>query len=133
MAEDPVRVVREVRPEGQRHLFGDDRAAQVQQAPGVLPGADAPAFKGPFPVECVVAEPVDDVAGAEARLVAGFHVGGAVREEIRIPAQVRRVEGDVADFAERLLRDGRGADDMPGLVKQARRVGQAVLPGGKCG
>ena len=50
-------------------------------------------------------------------------------EEIRIPAQVRRVEGDVADFMERFLRNGCGADDMPGLVKQARRIGQAVLPG----
>ena len=84
MTGGPISVMRKIRPECQRHLFSDDRTAQVQQALGILPGTDAPALEGPFPVKGIQAKTVNHIAGAEAGFIPGLHVGGAVGKEICI-------------------------------------------------
>ena len=80
-----------IRPQGQGHLFRQDLPAEIDFAPGILPGADAPALKGPFPVIRVEAQAVNHIPGSEDGLVPGFHIGGAVGIKIHVPPQIQRI------------------------------------------
>ena len=120
----------EIRPQGQGHPLGDHLPAEIQPAPGVLPGADAPALKGPFTVEGVVAEAVDDVPGREDRFAAGLHIGGAVGIEIRVTPQVQGIPGDVPGHGKLPVLHDAGRQDVPWRGECRRRVGQPVFAPG---
>jgi hypothetical protein len=122
--------MRKVRPKGQRHSLRDDRATQIQLAPGILPGADSPALERPFSVERIQAETVNHVAGAETCFVPCFHIGGTVGEKVRIAPQIGGIAGKVPRTGLLLFRNQYGGDDVPRSVKKPRRIRQPVLSGG---